>query len=233
MRAVLWDMDGTLVDSEKLWDVAMDALYDRLGGVLTPEVRAATVGGCAENTMRIVYDDLGLPLDPAAMAESAHWLHDYTAGLFDAGLPWCDGARELLDGLTAAAVPMALVTNTPRVLAERALNTIGRHYFAAVVCGDEVGRGKPAPDPYLRAAELLELDPRWCLAVEDSPTGAAAAEAAGCAVLVAPNAIPVPPGPRRRQVTTLAGLEPAGLVEIHADLAGPQRAGAGNRRDCR
>ncbi|OBH17334.1 HAD family hydrolase [Mycolicibacter sinensis] len=231
MRAVLWDMDGTLVDSEKLWDVAMEALYDRLGGVLTPEVRAATVGGAAENTMRIVYDDLGLPLDPAAMADSANWLHDYTAGLFDTGLPWCDGARELLDALAAAAVPMALVTNTPRPLAERALNTIGRHYFSAVVCGDEVPHGKPAPDPYLRAAALLELDPLRCLAVEDSPTGAAAAEAAGCAVLVTPNAIPVPPGPRRQQVATLAGLQPADLAEIHADLAGPQRAVAGNRRD--
>lgn len=224
-------MDGTLVDSEKLWDVAMEALYDRLGGVLTPEVRAATVGGAAENTMRIVYDDLGLPLDPAAMADSANWLHDYTAGLFDTGLPWCDGARELLDALAAAAVPMALVTNTPRPLAERALNTIGRHYFSAVVCGDEVPHGKPAPDPYLRAAALLELDPLRCLAVEDSPTGAAAAEAAGCAVLVTPNAIPVPPGPRRQQVATLAGLQPADLAEIHADLAGPQRAVAGNRRD--
>ncbi|BBX22924.1 phosphoglycolate phosphatase [Mycolicibacter terrae] len=221
MRAVLCDMDGTLVDSEKLWDVAMDALYDRLGGVLRPEVRAATVGGCAENTMRIVYDDLGLPLDPAAMADSAHWLHDYTAGLFDTGLPWCDGARELLDGLAAAAMPVALVTNTPRALAERALDTIGRHYFAAVVCGDEVDRGKPAPDPYLRAAQLLELDPRWCLAVEDSPTGAAAAEAAGCAVLVAPNAIPVPGGPRRRQVASLAGLAPADLHDIYTDLATP------------
>lgn len=219
LRAVLCDMDGTLVDSEKLWDVAMDALYDRLGGVLTPEVRAATVGGCAQDTMRIVYDDLGLAPDPAAMADSAAWLHDYTGGLFDAGLPWCDGARELLDALAAAAVPMALVTNTPRALAERALSSIGRHYFAAVVCGDEVVRGKPAPDPYLRAAELLELDPRWCLAVEDSPTGAAAAEAAGCAVLVVPNAIPVPPGPRRRQVASLAGLSVADLRDFHAQLA--------------
>src|SRR5690625_4445113 len=189
LRAVLCDMDVNLVDSEKLWDVAMDALYDRLGGVLTPEVRAATVGGCAANTMRIVYDDLGLAPEPAAMAASADWLHDYTAGLFAAGLPWCEGARELLDALGAAAVPTALVTNTPRALAERALNTIGRHYFAAVVCGDEVARGKPAPDPYRRAAQLLDLDPRGCLAVEDSPTGAAAAEAAGCAVLVVPNAV--------------------------------------------
>lgn len=218
LRAVLWDMDGTLVDSEKLWDIAMEALYDRLGGVLTPQVRAATVGGCAENTMRIVYDDLGLEPDPAAMAASARWMHDYTAGLFDAGLPWCDGARELLEALAAAAVPMALVTNTPRALAERALNTIGRGYFAAVICGDEVPHGKPAPDPYLRAAELLDLDPRACLAVEDSPTGAAAAEAAGCAVLVAPNAVPVPPGAMRRQVASLAGLGVADLRNIHADL---------------
>lgn len=224
-------MDGTLVDSEKLWDVAMDALYDRLGGVLTPEVRAATVGGCAENTMRIVYDDLGLAPDPAAMAASADWLHDYTAGLFDAGLPWCDGARELLDALAAEAVPTALVTNTPRALAERALNTIGRHYFAAVVCGDEVARGKPAPDPYLRAAELLDLDPLRCLAVEDSPTGAAAAEAAGCPVLVAPNAVPVPAGPRRLHVASLVGLGPADLADIHAELTGPEWVAAGNRRD--
>lgn len=218
LRALLWDMDGTLVDSEKLWDQSMDALYERLGGVLTPQVRAATVGGCAENTMRIVYDDLGLAPDPAAMTESAHWMHDYTGGLFDAGLPWCDGARELLDALAAAAVPMALVTNTPRALAERALNTIGRHYFAAVVCGDEVARGKPAPDPYLRAAELLGLDPRECLAVEDSPTGAAAAQAAGCAVLVVPNAVPVPAGPRRRRVESLVGIGVADLRNIHTEL---------------
>lgn len=220
LRAVLCDMDGTLVDSEKIWDVAMEALYDRLGGVLTPEVRASTVGGCAEDTMRIVYDDLGLDHEPAAMAESARWMHAYTGELFDAGLPWCAGARELLDALTAAAVPTALVTNTPRALAERALGSIGRHYFAAVVCGDEVPAGKPAPDPYLRAAELLGLDPRSCLAVEDSPTGAAAAEAAGCPVLVVPNALPVPDGPLRHRVGSLAGLAVADLHAVHGGLAG-------------
>ena len=213
-------MDGTLVDSEKLWDIAMEALYARLGGVLTPEVRASTVGGCAEDTMRIVYTDLGLDLDPAAMAASADWLHDYTGELFDAGLPWCDGARELLDALVAHGVPMALVTNTPRGLAERALSGIGAHYFAAVVCGDEVPRAKPAPDPYLRAAALLGVDPGSCLAVEDSATGAASADAAGCAVLVVPNQVQVPAGPRRHQVVALAGLDVSGLRAIHADLDG-------------
>ncbi|MEO8813634.1 MAG: HAD family phosphatase [Mycobacterium sp.] len=221
MRAVLWDMDGTLVDSEKVWDVAMDALYARLGGVLTAQVRATTVGGCADDTMRIVYTDLGLEPDPAAMSASAHWLHDYTGVLFDAGLPWCAGATAILDALAAHDVPMALVTNTPRELAERALNTVGRHRFAVVVCGDEVARGKPAPDPYRRAAALLDVDPRHCLAVEDSPTGATAAEAAGCAVLVVPNAVAVPAGPRRRQVLSLAGLRVDDLRRFHAELAEP------------
>lgn len=220
LRAVLWDMDGTLIDSEKLWDVAMTALYERLGGVLTAEVRAATVGGCADDTMAIVYDDLGLPPDPAAMTASARWMHEYVAELFDADLPWCDGAREMLDAVAAQGTPMALVTNTPRSLAERALGSIGRHYFSAVVCGDEVARGKPAPDPYQRAAALLSVSPESCLAVEDSPTGATAAETAGCPVLVVPNAVPVPAGPHRRHVTSLAGLQVADLHDFHAQLRG-------------
>ena len=84
MKAVLWDMDGTLVDSEKLWDVSLAALYEKLGGVLTPAVRASIVGSVAENTMRIIYTDLGLELDPAAMSESSDWLNDYTEKLFEA-----------------------------------------------------------------------------------------------------------------------------------------------------
>ena len=87
---------------------------------------------------------------------------------------------------------MALVTNTHRALTDKALNSIGRHYFSATVCGDEVPSGKPAPDPYLRAAALLGLAPEQCLAVEDSVTGTAAAERAGCPVLVVPNDVEVP-----------------------------------------
>ena len=85
----------------------------------------------------------------------------------------------MLEALVAERTPMALVTNTARPLAERALNSIGRHYFSTTVCGDEVPSGKPAPDPYLRAAELLGVEPADCLAVEDSVTGTAAAELAG------------------------------------------------------
>jgi HAD superfamily hydrolase (TIGR01509 family) len=140
------------------------------------------------------------------MAEAAEWLHDYTGDLFDAGLPWCDGALELLEALAGEGVPMALVTNTRRSLTERALNSIGHQYFSATVCGDEVEAAKPAPDPYQRAAALLDLPPAACLAIEDSATGTAAAESAGCPVLVVPNDVAVPDGPRRTHVSSLAGM---------------------------
>jgi HAD superfamily hydrolase (TIGR01509 family) len=218
MKAVLFDMDGTLVDSEKLWDVSMHQLYRRFGSVMSQQVRESTVGGSAEDVIRIVYADLGLPTDPDHMAATADWLHDVTGDLFDAGLPWCPGARELLDGLADAGVPMALVTNTRRGLTERALDSIGRHYFAASVCGDEVPRGKPAPDPYRRAAALLGLDPADCLAIEDSVTGASAAEDAGCPVLVVPNDIEVPASPRRHHVTSLAEVDPRRLLAIYRAL---------------
>jgi HAD superfamily hydrolase (TIGR01509 family) len=218
MRAVLIDMDGTLVDSEKLWDVSLAALYEHHGGRLSPAVRASMVGGSAEDTIRTVYADLGLDPDPAAMAHSQDWLHEYTAVLFDGGLPWCEGARELLEALAAEGTPMALVTNTARTLTERALNSIGKHYFSASVCGDEVPQGKPAPDAYRRAATLLDLEPSACLAIEDSVTGTAAAEGAGCPVLVVPNDVAVPLGPRRRHISSLAEVSVSDLRRVFAEL---------------
>jgi HAD superfamily hydrolase (TIGR01509 family) len=185
---------------------------------MTPEVRGATVGGSAESVIKLVFADLGLPPDPQEMADVADWLHEITGDLFDAGLPWCDGARELLEELAAADVPMALVTNTRRALTERALNSIGRHYFTVSVCGDEVPSGKPAPDPYRQAAALLGLDPAHCLAIEDSVTGAASAEGAGCPVLVVPNDVEVPAGPRRRHARTLAEIDLDGLRRVYRDL---------------
>lgn len=215
---MLWDMDGTLVDSEKLWDISLNKLYEFHGATMSRQTRTALVGASAQETMITVYTELGLDQDPAAIAESIRWLHDRTADLFDDGLPWCDGALEMLESLGAESIPMALVTNTERELAERALNSIGRHHFSVTVCGDEVPSGKPAPDPYLRAAELLGLAPADCLAVEDSVTGSAAAERAGCAVLVVPNDVPVPGGPRRRHADSLAGLDAAALRRLYFEI---------------
>jgi HAD superfamily hydrolase (TIGR01509 family) len=185
---------------------------------MSPQVRDATVGGSAEDVIRIVYADLGLPDDPDHMAATADWLHAITGDLFDEGLPWCPGAQDLLESLADAGVPMALVTNTRRGLTERALDSIGRHYFIASVCGDEVPRGKPAPDPYQRAAELLGLEPAHCLAIEDSVTGATSAEGAGCPVVVVPNDVEVPASPRRHHVTSLANLDPVRLLAIYEAL---------------
>ncbi len=228
MKAVLWDMDGTIVDSEKLWDVAINELYAKHDRVLSSETRDATVGGSADGVIRIVFDDLGLEPDQAHMDDVVDWMHDYVGELFSTGLPWCPGARELLDALRTADVPMALVTNTRRALTENALNSIGRHYFSVTVCGDEVPQGKPAPDVYLRAADLLGFAAADCLAIEDSVTGSTAAETAGCPVLVVPNEVEVPGGPRRAFVSTLAGLTVTKLRSAHRELtdqAGERSAG--------
>ena len=152
------------------------------------------------------------------MEESIRWLHDYTAELFDRGLPWCEGAQELLEALAAEGIPMALVTNTKRALTDRALNSIGRQYFSATVCGDEVPSGKPAPAAYQLAAALLGLQPDVCLAIEDSVTGTAAAEGAGCPVLVVPNDVAVPRGPRRRHISSLAEVAVTDLRRVYDEL---------------
>ena len=210
--AVLFDMDGTLVDSEKVWTVSLHDTAAWLGGAMSQEVRDAVVGSDMARTLDILFRDLGLVPDRSRMADTAAYLTARTGELFAEGLTWRPGAREALALVSAAGIPAALVTNTERALTERALETIGREHFAASVCGDEVPRGKPDPDPYLRAARLLGAAPGACLAVEDSPTGALAAERAGVPVLVVPCDVPVPGGPGRVLRDSLVGL---GLADLH------------------
>ena len=99
------------------------------------------------------------------------------------------------------------------------MNSIGRQYFSATVCGDEVPSGKPAPAAYQLAAALLGLQPDVCLAIEDSVTGTAAAQRAGCPVLVVPNDVAVPRGPRRRHITSLADVGVADLRRVFDELS--------------
>jgi HAD superfamily hydrolase (TIGR01509 family) len=207
-QAVLFDMDGTLVDSEKLWSVALDDLAASYGGALSPAARAAMIGTNMAVSMRVFHDDLGLDGD---LAESQRRLEARTKELFALGLAWRVGARELLHEVRAEGLPTALVTATHRHLVEVALTTLGAEHFDVVVCGDEVSETKPHPEPYLRAARLLGVDPRSCVAIEDSPTGVAAAVAAGCAVLVVPSEVPVPAGERRTIRDSLAEVNLAYL----------------------
>lgn len=228
LAAVLWDMDGTLVDSEKLWDVSLTALAEHLGGSLSASTRAAMVGSNMERTLRMMFAALGREPEPADLVRARRWLTERTAELFRRELVWRPGAREALRAVRAAGVPMALVTSTERALTEVALDTIGRDFFDVTVCGDEVdGRNKPLPDPYLKAARLLGVDPAACVAVEDSPTGVAAAVAAGCTVLVVPCEVAVEPGERRVFRESLVGVD---ITEL-ADLLRGQRRPCAPRQD--
>jgi HAD superfamily hydrolase (TIGR01509 family) len=211
--AVLFDMDGTLLDSEKVWDVALDDLAHYLGGELSDAARRRMVGSSLARSITILHDDLGIEADPES---SGGYLTERTAELFRTDLVWRPGAEELLESVNESGLPAALVTSTHRRLTEIALDVIGRTRFKATVCGDEVAHPKPAPDPYLVAARLLAADPRHCVAIEDSPLGVASAEAAGCVVLAVPSEVPIEAAPTRTVRTSLVGLtvdDLAALVE--------------------
>ncbi|MEJ2871545.1 HAD family phosphatase [Actinomycetospora sp. OC33-EN08] len=206
LAAVLWDMDGTLVDSEGLWSITMAELAVHLGGELSAATREELTGSSLRRTASTVLREVGLPDDEAAVDAAGRWLVGRTHEVFSRGLPWRPGAREALAAVRASGVATALVTSTYRKLTEVALDTIGREWFDVTVCGDEVSATKPDPAPYRRACELLGVDPEASVAVEDSPTGTASAAAAGTTVLVVPAGPAVPPGERRVFRDSLEGL---------------------------
>ena len=127
-------------------------------------------------------------------------------------LPLLPGVRSLLAALDDAQVPMALVSSSYRVLVDAVLAG-GLGPFSVTLAGDEVERGKPAPDPYLLAASRLGVDVTRCVVLEDSPAGVASGEAAGCAVVAVPSVpgVRMAAAPRRLVVPSLAGLTPADL----------------------
>ncbi|MFB7874749.1 MULTISPECIES: HAD family hydrolase [unclassified Nocardia] len=209
--AVLWDMDGTLLDSEKLWDIAVRELAREHGTELTDTVRHALIGASGPNALRILFDGIGVAITPAVLAAAGDFLERRVTELMLGPIPWRPGAKDALAMVRAAGLRCALVTNTKRSLTEYGLDTLGRDFFDLSVCGDEVEHGKPDPAIYRRAAELLGVDPADCVAIEDSPTGALAAQGAGCGLIVIPCEIAVPELPGRVFRETLVGLSVADL----------------------
>ncbi|MGK5740714.1 HAD family hydrolase [Micromonospora sp. URMC 103] len=215
---MLFDMDGTLIDSEKLWDVALTELAETYGGTLSDAARKAIVGTSMADSMRIFHDDLGQPeRDPAV---SAAWIDARILELFGTGLQWRPGALALLRAVRAAGIPTALVTSSVRPLVEVALETLGRDSFDAVVCGDEVDATKPHPEPYLTAARMLGVPIERCVAIEDSASGVASALAAGAAVLAVPAEVPLPAAEGVHQVESLTAAD----LELLAALLGQRTA---------
>jgi HAD superfamily hydrolase (TIGR01509 family) len=184
LGAVLFDMDGTLVDSEKVWQRALEELAVTLGGDLPSAVRESMVGTTTPQAIRLLYEAIGKPhLDPD---EGARWLDLRVVSLLAEGLSWRPGAYELLTAVRGAGIPTALVTATERPLVEVMLDTIGRENFNVIVTDDDVVLGKPDPEPYASAAAALGVASEDTVAIEDSPTGIASARAAGCVVLAVP-----------------------------------------------
>jgi HAD superfamily hydrolase (TIGR01509 family) len=216
--AVLFDMDGTLVDSEKVWDIALNELAERAGGKLSVAARQAMIGSNMGHTMQLMRDDLGQPHRPEA--PDVEWLVDRVYQLFAEGLVWRPGALELVRAVRAAGLPTALVTSTGRRLVEVALDTLGRENFDVVVVGDEVKAPKPDPEPYRTAADLLGVPIEDCVAIEDSPTGVASAVASGAAVLAVPAELELPPTDGVHLRDTLVGVDLEYLGKLLAGARG-------------
>jgi HAD superfamily hydrolase (TIGR01509 family) len=206
-------MDGTLVDTEPYWIASEFALAERYGGTWSTEQALNLVGLDLLDSGRYISEHMGIDLEPSEIVE--HLLDGVMARIAEE-VPWRPGARELLADLGEAGIPRALVTMSYRRFVAPVLDTLHPRTFDVVVTGDAVSRGKPHPEPYLKAARELRVDPAQCLAIEDSNTGARSAEAAGCLVLVVPNHVPVLEGDRRVFRDSLAGLAVADLATLES-----------------
>jgi HAD superfamily hydrolase (TIGR01509 family) len=208
--AVLWDMDGTLVDTEPYWFAAEREIVAEHGGEWSDEHAHALIGKPLLVSAEYIraYGNVDLPAE-----QIVEQMLDRVMADVRRRIPWRPGARELLDEVVGEGVPCALVTMSWTQLADAVTEQLPPRTFAAVVTGDQVRHGKPHPEPYLTAVERLGLRPEDCLAIEDSPTGTASAVAAGVPVVAVPSVVPVPAGPGHVVVRTLEGR---GAAELYA-----------------
>ncbi len=216
LAAVLFDMDGTLVDTEDVWwqavaDTASDLGY-RLSERDLPDVLGRPVEHTADHLLHVT----GTGRERAALVAE---LDGRFAELVERDIRPRPGALALLDALRAQRLTTALVSASPRRVVDMVLRALGRDRFTVTVSADDTTRTKPAPDPYLAAARQLGVDPARCVAVEDTPTGVASAEAAGCQVLAVPSAVPIEAAPGR---TVLPSLEEAGPELLRSLVPSPR-----------
>jgi HAD superfamily hydrolase (TIGR01509 family) len=189
--ALLFDMDGLLVDTERTWFAVETEVMAGLGAPWGDEHQAALVGGPLEKSVQYMLDRADRPdVAPDQLAQAL--LEGMVRHLRAGPVSWQPGAERLLAQAAEAGVPCALVSSSLRPIVDAVLAAIGTEHFAVTVSGDDVAQTKPNPDPYLLAAELLGVDPVRCVAFEDSETGATSAVAAGCLTVVVPSLVPVP-----------------------------------------
>lgn len=213
LQAALFDMDGLLVDTEPLWLEAETEVMDRLGAPWTTEDQEALLGGSMERTVAYLLSKATRPAPPETVAG---WMMKGMLDRVRAGRVIVrPGARALVAEVAGSGLPYALVTSSRRPFAEAVLEATGLP-FPVTVCGDDVSETKPAPEPYLMGAKLVDADPERCVALEDSPNGVAAATAAGCKVIAVPSLMMIPGAPGRRVVSSLEEVDLAALRDLAA-----------------
>lgn len=219
---VLWDMDGTLVDTEPLWMAAETELVGSFGAAWTHDQAMQCVGKGLEDSASIL-QAAGVRL---STSEITRWLTDHVkAHLNPDTMPWRAGARELLLALREAGMPTALVTMSLHDMAAHVADRLGFRGFDAIIAGDRVAHAKPHPDPYLRGAAAIGVPIESCVAFEDSNIGLASAIASGAVVVAIPWIVPIQPGP---DFTTWDTLEGRGVADVLA-LAAERETASGSR----
>ncbi|NUK03192.1 HAD family hydrolase [Streptomyces lunaelactis] len=204
LQAVFLDMDGTLVDTEGFWWDAEVEVFADLGHVLHESWRDVVVGGPMTRSAGYLIEATGADI---TLAELTVLLNDRFEDRIGRGVPMMPGAAKLLAELAAHNVPTALVSASHRRIIDRVLASLGPQNFALSVAGDEVPRTKPHPDPYLLAADGRGADPARCAVIEDTATGVASAEAAGCRVVAVPSVAPIAPADGRVIVRSLEEVD--------------------------
>ncbi|MEU9975578.1 HAD family phosphatase [Streptomyces sp. NPDC051014] len=215
LQAVLLDMDGTLVDTEGFWwDVEVE-IFARLGHTLDESWRHVVVGGPMTRSAGFLIEATGAAI---TLAEISVLLNEGFEQRIGTALPLMPGAKRLLAELHEQQIPTALVSASHRRIIDRVLTSLGPHHFTLSVAGDEVSRTKPYPDPYLLAAAGLGVDPARCAVIEDTATGVASAEAAGCQVVAVPSVAPIAPAERRTVVGSLEDVDLAFLRGLMTEM---------------
>jgi HAD superfamily hydrolase (TIGR01509 family) len=212
IHAVVFDMDGVLVDTEHLWDEVREALTEEWGGRYTPEAQEAMMGMSSLEWSRYLHEVVGLSEPPEVINEE---VVRRMLARYETDLPVVPGATEAVQRLASAGLRLALASSSNRELIDAVLRRLElASYFAVTVSSEEVARGKPAPDVYLEAAGRLGVAPERCAAIEDSASGIRAAHAAGMHVIAYPNRH-YPPA---EDVLALANAVVESLAAVHADL---------------
>jgi HAD superfamily hydrolase (TIGR01509 family) len=207
IEAVVFDLDGVLLDSEQVWDEVREALVKERGGRWHEQAQTEMMGMSSVEWSRYMHDELDLPEPPEEIsAEVVRRLDE----VYRKRLPLIDGAREAVERL-AARWPLGLASSSNREVIDLVLDLSGlARYFRVTVSSEEVPRGKPAPDVYLEAARSLGVPPERCAAVEDSHNGIRSAKAAGMRVIAIPNQH-YPPG---EEALALADVKLGSLAEL-------------------